>query len=79
MDVVSGLALGWGVMGACLTALGLSKATFHRRQAKALQPLVEKVPRPRPPRALSDLERDGILALLHEPQFVDLAPAEIYV
>jgi putative transposase len=78
MDVVSSLAAGCGVMGACLTALGLSKATFHRRQAKVLNPPEEKAPRPRPRRALSDLERDGILALLHEPQFADLAPAEIY-
>jgi putative transposase len=30
------------------------------------------------PRALSDEERKNVLAVLHEPRFCDLAPAEIY-
>lgn len=34
--------------------------------------------KPVSPRALSDTERTTILATLHEPRFVDLAPAEVY-
>ena len=38
------------------------------------------VPQPRPasPRALSPAEQATVLAMLHEPRFVDLAPAEVY-
>jgi putative transposase len=36
------------------------------------------VHRPTPIRALSDEERATVLATLHEPRFVDLAPAEVY-
>ena len=78
MNVISALGHGCGVIGAALVALGLSRATFHRRQAKALAPAAIAQPRPRPARGLDDLERQGVIALLHEPQFIDLAPAEIY-
>jgi putative transposase len=32
----------------------------------------------RSPRALTEAERTEVLAVLHEPRFMDLAPAEIY-
>jgi hypothetical protein len=35
-------------------------------------------PRPRPLRALAAQKRQTVLALLREPHFVDLAPAEVY-
>jgi putative transposase len=58
---------------AILVALGLSVATFYRRR-KPAQP---RSSRPSPARALSAEEREGVLALLHEPRFVDKAPAEV--
>jgi putative transposase len=58
-----------------LAALGLSRATYYRR----LQPVVvEPTPRKPSPRALSLTEQLTLLAVLHEPRFADLAPAEVY-
>jgi putative transposase len=58
---------------AILTALGVSVATFYlRRKPKAPLP-----PRPTPARALSSVERQSILDVLHEERFQDLPPAEI--
>jgi putative transposase len=56
-----------------LLALGLSRATYYRRgQAR---PLAVRKPSPR---ALSAAERVTVLGVLHEPRFVDLAPAQVY-
>jgi putative transposase len=55
-------------------ALGLPRATYYRRRRSQSAP-----PLRRPsPRALSPGERGAVLAVLHEPRFVDLAPAEVY-
>ena len=62
-----------GTQAAC-RALGVSRATVYRRRRPGAPP----APRPRPARALVDAERHAILAELHHPRFVDLAPAEIY-
>jgi putative transposase len=56
-----------------LLALGLSIATFYRRKKPASPPS----PRPTPPRALSPVEREAVLAELHGERFVDRAPAEV--
>jgi len=62
-----------GIAPTC-TALGVPRATYYRRRRSQSTP-----PRRRPsPRALSDAERMAVLAALHEPRFVDLAPAEVY-
>lgn len=55
-------------------ALGLPRATYYRRR----RPQNAPPPRPRSPRALSPDEHAAVLARLHEPRFVDLAPAEVY-
>jgi putative transposase len=64
------------VQPAC-AALGLARATYYRHTR----------PRPTPapvarewvsPRALTAPERDTVLAVLHEPRFADLAPAQVY-
>jgi len=55
-------------------ALGVPRATYYRRR----RPQTATAPRPRSPRALSPDEHAGVLARLHEPRFVDLAPAEVY-
>ena len=63
-------------LGIALTcaALGLPRATYYRRRRPDSAP----APRPRSARALSPDEHAAVLARLHEPRFVDLAPAEVY-
>jgi putative transposase len=78
MDAVAALAPEREVIAAVCAALGLSRASFHRRRAKVTQPPAAARPRPKPARALEADERQGIIDLLREPRFVDQAPAEIY-
>jgi putative transposase len=61
-----------GVMAVCM-ALALARSTFYRRRAPKPQGC-----RRRSPRALSPSEREQVLTALHEPRFVDQAPAEVY-
>src|SRR5216110_1186845 len=56
-----------GIAATC-AALGLPRATYYRRRRPS---------RAAPPRRRSG-ERGAVLALLHEPRFVDHAPAEAY-
>ena len=74
MDALIALAPDSGIIAASCAALGLSRASLHRRQ----QPARVARPRVKPRRALDDHERQTVLDLLREPRFVDLAPAEIY-
>ncbi len=63
-----------GVAPAC-AALGVAPATFYRRRKpRAAAPTA----RPSPPRTLPPAERTAVLDVLHEPRFVDLAPAQVY-
>ncbi len=62
-----------GIAPTC-AALGLPRATYYRRR----QPPRTRPQRRRSPRALSVEERAAVLDTLHEPRFVDLAPAEVY-
>lgn len=55
-------------------ALGVSRATYYRRR----RPQNAAPYKRRSPRALIQTERTAVLAVLHEPRFVDLAPAEVY-
>jgi len=73
LSAVGELASAVGTQAACC-ALGVSRATVYRRRRPSPPP----APRPRPARALAETERHAILAALHHPRFVDLAPAEIY-
>jgi putative transposase len=59
-------------VGRLCAALVLPRATYYRHLV-ARPP----APRPTPARALSAAERREVLAVLHEPRFVDLAPAEV--
>ena len=62
-----------GIAPTC-AALGLPRATYYRRRWPQ-----SALPRRRvSPRALSDTEGATVLAVLHEPRFVDLPPAEVY-
>ena len=62
-----------GIASTC-TALGLPTATYYRR----ISPPLPLEPRPSPPRKLAAAERTAVLEVLHEPAFVDLAPAQVY-
>ena len=63
-----------GIVALC-AAMALSRATFYRRRAPKL---AGESRRKTPARALSSDERQAVLAALHDPRFVDLAPAEVY-
>jgi putative transposase len=59
-------------------ALGVSRATLHSVPDNPPdQGCCEPEPRTSP-RALSLLERDAVLDILHEPRFLDQAPAVVY-
>ena len=64
-----------GVKRSC-ELLGRVRSTFYRHQ----QPAVIKEPatRPRPPNALSELERAAVLELLNDPEHCDLAVDQVY-
>jgi putative transposase len=72
VSAVTYLAAHVGVVAAC-AMLAVARASYYR----VLAPRVSR-PRPSPPRALSVAERQRVLDALHEPRFVDLAPAEVY-
>jgi putative transposase len=63
-----------GVAPTC-AALGVSTASYYR-QCKPQPAAVAS--RPSPPRTLPAAERSAVLDILHEPRFVDLAPAQVY-
>jgi putative transposase len=64
-----------GTRPAC-RALGAAPATIYRRR----RPATPRPPRPRRPqvRALSEGERQAVLAELHSERFVDASPAQVY-
>jgi putative transposase len=64
-----------GTRPAC-RALGASHATIYRRR----RPQTPRPPRARaaPARALSEAERDAVLAELHSERFADCSPAQVW-
>ena len=64
-----------GSLRAICDALGVSRASLYRRRAAPSRP---PRTRPKPARALSEVECTAVLDTLREPRFVDLAPAEVY-
>ena len=73
-DAVEELSPVIGTAAAC-RAMGMNRATVYRRR----RPLPRVVrPRPRPARALTDVERHAVLEQLHAPRFADQAPAQVY-
>lgn len=63
-----------GVRALC-AALSVSRATFYRRRWPQYGPRPRRAP---PPRTLAPVERQAILARLHDPRFADLAPGQVY-
>ena len=77
MSAVQELAPALGTAPACF-AIGLPRATWYRNNAQAVRPPVPVVPRSKPERSLSEPERQAVIDALHEPRFVDTAPAEVW-
>ena len=75
MAIVTELAHDVGVDSAC-GGLGIPRATFYRQTGP--RPQKARKPRPRPPRALSDRERQAVLDVLNSERFADKAPDEVY-
>ena len=73
MNIVSEEAKHHGVQPLCCV-LGLPRATFYRRSRPKQGPARPR----RSPRGLSPEEKAAVLAVLHEPRFADLAPAEVF-
>jgi len=78
MDAVLALEPSSRLTAAACDALGLSRAGVYRRRARLARPPSAARPRPRPPRALDEAERQTVLEVLNQPRFVDRAPAEVY-
>ena len=78
MEAVVALDPADGITKAACVALGLSRASVQRHRARLLAPPAEPRLRPRPARALSVLQQQNVLKVLHEPRFADQAPAEIW-
>lgn len=57
-------------------ALDLSRASAYRHWSPSSAP--SQTPRSKPPQALSQAERETVLALLHSDRFVDVAPVQVY-
>jgi putative transposase len=72
MQIVAEQAPRHGVAPTC-RALGVSRSTWYRRQQPPAPRRQREIPR-----QLSADERQAVLALLHEPRFVDQSPAEVY-
>jgi putative transposase len=67
-----------GVAAAC-EALQINRAQIYRDRASTLPaPLQAGSPRPRPPLALSEQERQDLMDMLNSERFADMAPASIY-
>ncbi len=78
MNGVVALAPSSGLTAATCQALGVSRASVYRRRTRLTRPAASPRVKSRSPRSLTPAERHAVLALLREPRFVDLAPAEIY-
>jgi len=62
-----------GIAAAC-AALCVPRATYYRDQKARRAP----APRPAPPRALTEAQRQNVLAILDSDRFADKAPRQVY-
>jgi len=72
MERVKEIGVRLGIRATC-DCFGVARSSYYRW----LRPK-EKGGRGRSPRALSSQERDVVLEVLHDPEFVDLAPAAVF-
>ena len=75
METAFAVASEIGLAPAC-RALGVSRATAYRHRSP--RPPLAQSPQRRCPLALSDEERQAVLAQLHSARFVDASPAAVY-
>jgi putative transposase len=66
-----------GETSALCVSIGVSRASFYRRQRPAAPPRPRATRAPSP-RALRPDERQAVLDVLHGERFVDQSPAEVY-
>ena len=76
MKAIHEIAPRVGTAAAC-RGLDIARASYYRHRQPA-QPEPAVAPRSKPPRALSDDERQNVLEVLHSEPFADKAPAEVY-
>jgi len=76
MAAAEHLAVDLGNARQACAALGVARATLYRRRRPRVVPQAR--PRPTPARALSPVERQSVLDVLHEERFADLAPPQVY-
>ena len=76
MAAVTQLAVDVGTTAAC-GALRMPRASYYRHRCAASSP-AGTASRPRSARALRPLERETVLACLHEERFQDRSPAAVY-
>ena len=74
MEVADTLAKDVGVRPAC-GGLAIAHASYYRWKDKCVKPEKKYTP---PPLSLSLKEREKVLDILHDRQFVDMAPQEVY-
>lgn len=77
MSAVEQLATTSGVAAVC-AGLGVSRASYYRKQKSKHQPAPKPKVKPKSARALSDAERHQVLEILHSERFVDQSPQEVY-
>lgn len=73
MAIADSLAKDVGVRPAC-DGLAIARATYYRWKNQCEKP--EK--KYRPPLSLSSKESQQVLDILHDRQFIDMAPQEVY-
>lgn len=76
MTAATQLSASVGSAAAC-RALALPRASFYRSRVPRPEPAIP-ARRPKPARALSEMERDTAVAHLHSERFVDQAPHQVY-
>jgi putative transposase len=77
-DAITELAAITGSVRAACRAAGRPQANHYRRHRQSPKPVKPVRERRSAPRALSQLEREGVRAVLNSPTFVDKAPAAVY-
>ena len=77
-DAIAALAPAPGVTAAICASLGVSRTTVARKRTGMSAPPVIARPRPRPPRALNDPQRQQVLDVLRAPRFADAETATLF-
>ena len=77
MLAVAELAPHVGLKSAC-QAFAMNRGLVYRDRARHRVSMSRRLPRTRPPLALSDAEQDLLLGILDSERFTDVAPAAVY-